>query len=223
MFDLLSGAFDGGRGLHRLPLSFAREWVGRRRRPLTSAEQAQGRRILTALGLTPLALARRTRPATFVDVVDVGGTFTELFELLRRWVDEDREPWPVIRRKLRFVGVTTQEKTSPNTYRWQQHKEWTAQLPARSVVNVSLDRLVWQYLADNQVKLSRSFSPDRWLVEATGPDRGEQTRQALAEAAALVAYGRSRTGRQALARAIVDEPTMSQSWLRTVVTSLNGG
>src|SRR6266567_812582 len=66
------------------------------------------------------------------------GRVEQLFELLGARIDEDRQPWPVIRRKVRFVGVTNRTKTSPNTYRWQQHAAWTRQLPSRAVVNVSL-------------------------------------------------------------------------------------
>jgi len=62
---------------------------------------------------------------------------------LRVWIDQECEPWNVIRRKLRFIGVTSRAKTSPNTFRWHQHAEWTRQLPARSVRNVSLDHRVW--------------------------------------------------------------------------------
>ena len=80
-------------------------------------------------------------------------------------------------------------------------RSWTRQLPARSVVNVSLDRWVWSYLGDHQVKLTRTFRPERWLAEAPAPGRDETTRQAIAEALAIVSYGRSRAGRQALARA----------------------
>jgi hypothetical protein len=212
-FDLLSGALadsPGGRSLHRLPFSFRRPAVlkGRHWRtpPLTPAEQAQARRILATIEITPYALARRNRPVAFVDVVDAGGTFTELFGLIRDWADKEREPWPVIRRKLRFIGVTMREKSSPKAYRWQQHAPWTRLLPARSVVNVSLDRRFWSYLGDQQTKLTRTYRPERWLAEAEGPDRGERTRQALAEASALVAYGRSRPGRQALARAATRRP-----------------
>jgi hypothetical protein len=227
MFDLLGGALadrTDRRQLLRLPFSFQRPDVGSRRqwrpRPLTSAERAQARRILATVDVTPHALARRDRPVTFVDVVYRGSTFTELFELIRAWIDEDRQPWPVIRRKIRFVGVTSRKKTSPNTYRWQQHATWTRQLPGRAVVNVSLDPWAWSYLGNDQVKLTRSFRPERWLAEAEGPDRDDRTRQALAEAAALVAYGRSRPGRQALARAIRREPALTQPWLRTLVTDL---
>jgi hypothetical protein len=228
MFDLLSGALAGTQGqrrICRLPLSFQRPGVGSsrrwRRRALTPAEQAQARRVLATIDLVPHSLARRDRPVTFVDVVHRGATFTELFELLRAWIDEDHQSWPVIRRKLRFVGVTSRTKTSPNAYRWQQHAAWTRRLPSRHVVNVSLDAWVWSYFGDHQVKLTRSYRPDRWLADADGPDRDERTRQALAEAAALVAYGRNRPGRQALARAVGREPALAQSWLRSLVTNLN--
>jgi hypothetical protein len=80
-----------------------------------------------------------------------------LFTLLRDWIAEDRAQWDVIRRKLRFVGVTVRHKTSPNTFRWQQHASWTRLLPARAVVNVSLEGSAWAYLADRQVKLTRSL------------------------------------------------------------------
>lgn len=88
-------------------------------------------------------------------------------------------------------------------------------------VNPYADPLVWSYFGDYQTKLTRSFRPEDWLADVPGPDRGEKTRQALAEAAALVLYGRSRTGRHALARAIGREPALAQPWLRTLVTELN--
>jgi hypothetical protein len=170
--------------------------------------------------VTPHDLARRRRPVTFVDVVDGGNIFNDLFDLLRdwidEWIDEQREPWPAIRRKVRFVGVTVRRATSPNTYRWQQKVSWTRQLPAHAAVNVSLDGTVWSYLGDYQTKLPRSLRPDRWPPEVDGPGRDERTGQALAEAAVLVAYGRSRSGRHALARAIGREPALRQSGLRTL-------
>jgi hypothetical protein len=106
---------------------------------------------------------------------------------------------------------------------WQQHAAWTRRLPSRAVVNVSLDAWAWSYFGDQQVKLRRSYRPERWLADADGPDRDKRGRHALAEAVALVAYGRSRPGRQALARAIGCEPALVQPWLRTLVTNLNSG
>lgn len=232
MFDLLSGALAeiaDDRRLHRLPVSFARPAVRSSRRwrdrPLTHAERQRGREFLAGVGVTPHGLAsiraRRARPVTFVDVVHEGGTFTDLFTLLRDWVDEERQPWRVIRRTVRFVGVTIRRETSPNTYRWQHDADWTRQLPARSVVNVSLGWPVWTYLGDRQAKLTRTFKPERWLAEAPAPDRDLDTRQAIAEAVAVVHYGRSAAGRRAIARATAGEPALAEAWLRTLVTALN--
>jgi hypothetical protein len=208
-------------------VSFARGAVpaGRRwrPRPFTAAETDRVRGFLADVGVTPHGLARRPRPVTFVDVVHGGGTFTDLFTLLRDWIDEERASWPVIRRKLRFVGVTIRRETGPNTWRWQQDVSWPRQLPARAVVNVSLDYRVWSYLGDHQVKLTRCCRPEHWLAGAPGPARDERTRQAVAEAVAIVAHGRSRAGRQAIARAVAGEPALAEAWLRTLVTALNSG
>jgi hypothetical protein len=173
---------------------------------LTTAERAQAHRVLAGLGLAPRSLARRGAPAVFTDVVSGGSTFGDLFAVLRAWSDEQHAQWDVIRRKLRFTGVTSRLKTSPNVFRWQQHAPWTTQLPSTSIVNVSLDRAAWSYLADHQAKLTRSFSPAQWLDEAPAPGRDDKTRQALAEAVSLVSYGRSPQGRTALARAMDGEP-----------------
>jgi hypothetical protein len=213
MFDLLSGALsetDWRDRLHRLPLSFA----GRSRITVPDLERA--RAFLASLGFSPHALARRHRPVTFVDIVFSGSTFTWLYRLLRPWIDRCHEPWPVIRSKLRFVGVTTRRKTSPNTFRWHQHAPWTRTLPASSVLNVSLDPWVWSYFGDSQTKLTRSFRPPYTLTD--GPLRGERISSALAEALAMVEYGRSTDGRSALVRAM---PPLREPWLRSLVVQLN--
>jgi hypothetical protein len=88
------------------------------------------------------------------------------------------------------------------------------------VQNVSLDWPVWTYLADRQVKLTRSYFPDRWLAEADGPDHGDATRQALAEAVALVACGRTAATRRHIARTIGAEPVLAEPWLRSLTTAL---
>jgi hypothetical protein len=229
MHDLLSGALaeiDWDASVGRAPLSFARKAVRRHggrwiTPPLTPAERALGRRVLAEVGVDPRSLARRTRPVTFVDVVHGGATFTELYRLLRAWIDEERAAWSVVRRKLRFVGVTSRMKTSPNAFRWQQHATWTSQLPGSAVVNVSLHPHVWSYFGDHQTKLTRSYRPDLWLADGDGPRHDEKTREALAEATAIVRYGRSPEGRRALARAMAGESALRESWLRTLIGELN--
>lgn len=145
----------------------------------------QFRRMLGHLGLSPYALAR---PITFVDVVYGGSTSTVLYDMLRAWIEQERQPWSVIRCNLRFAGVTSRTKTSPSTFHCHQYADWTRQLPARSVRNVSLDRYLWSYLADNQIKLNRSFRPRDRLTGIDGPDDGERARQAEPWLRALIAH-----------------------------------
>jgi hypothetical protein len=217
LFDLLSGALEGTEWaprLHRLPFSG--------RNQLSSGLVARSREILRSCGITPQSLARSHRPVALVDLVALGGTFGNLYRVLRDWVDDEREPWSVIRRKLHFVGVTSRVPTSPDAYRWQQDEDWPAQLPARAVINVSLDGHLWHYFGDAQVKLTRSFHPARWTADGPdGPQHDAATREALAEAVALVELGRTAEIRARLARTMATEPAYAESWLRTLVRQLN--
>ncbi|SDM54184.1 hypothetical protein SAMN04488074_12329 [Lentzea albidocapillata subsp. violacea] len=216
MFDLLGGALEGtSRVLHRLPVSFDRS------REIAHADVPRARELAAEIGITPAALARRDRPVTFVDVVWAGGTFGKLFGLLDDWIAEERETWPAIRRKLRFVGVTSRTATSPNVRRWQQDADWTRRLPAASVLNVSLDPQVWDYLGNDQIKLTWPYQLHRWREYLREAKRDEHTRMALAEAVRLVELGRTKEVRRMIARAMDGEPALTEPWLRTLRSQLN--
>lgn len=111
-------------------------------------------------------------------------------------------PGRVMRPKLRFIGITHREKTSPNAFRWQQHAEWTSRLPASSVLNVSLPAPVWGYFGNTQPKMTASFTSRRWADAAiASPRRDPVARKALAAAVAIVEHGdpaetRTRYGRR---------------------------
>jgi len=214
MFDLLSGALAQGGpppGLRRLPFGGLSTWT---------REPGQARQVLAGAGLSPFELARQRRPVAFADVVSSGGSFRDLFTLVRDWAADERAPGGVVRRKLRFIGVTWRRRASPATSRWQQEAAWPRLLPGDAVVNVSLEWAVWTYFADGQAKLSWSFRPGS-APGVSAPRHDEAARRALAEAVALVAYGRSREGRRAIARATAGEPAWAHPWLRSLVTHLN--
>lgn len=219
VFDLLSGALAGTswtNQLHRLPFSF---W--HHTRHLSQVEISRAREHLSVAGLKPQSLARGRRPVAFVDVVYRAGTFTHLYQLLRSWVDEERAGWDVVRRKLRFIGVTSREQTSPKTWRWQQHADWTGDLPAYGVSNVSIPWPVWDYLGNNQTKLTRSFHPRLWTNDAGDSQRHDvETRRALAEAVALVAHGRTTPVRDRLVGTMAAEPAFKHAWLRNLALQI---
>ncbi|WP_430784075.1 hypothetical protein [Actinoplanes sp. G11-F43] len=183
MYDLLTAMLPGDGRLRRLPYSrLFSVWT-------SPAEWRDGARaILAECGLTPYRLARAGEPVALVDVVSTAGTYRALFHLLREWVDEEREPWDVVRRKLRFIGIVSRGYTSPKTVRWQQQANWTARLPAGSIRNVSMDRVLYGYLADRQVKLTDSFGPGYTPPPVLRHD--DRTRRALAEAVAVVGLSR---------------------------------
>jgi hypothetical protein len=223
MYDLLSGALAHtawSTRLRLLPLSMFSSSADR----LSPDELTQIRVNLAADGLSPHDLARRTRPVVFVDFVHEGGTFEDIFTLLRTWTAEDGAQWDVIRLKLRFVGITRRKHTSPNTWRWQQQAEWPAQLPSSAIVNVSIDARLWSYFADQQEKATISFRPQRWLDETVlEPARDDTRRKGLALAVALFEHGRRKATREALAREIANEPTFSASWLRSLALEIRRG
>ncbi|MFG1807220.1 hypothetical protein [Streptomyces sp. NPDC049040] len=223
MYDLLSGALEGaawpGR-LLRLPLSARR--ATRYAEPL----RARFREHLAAVGLEPYALARRRRPLAVVDVVHSGSSFDTLHRELAAWIEESREPWAVIRRKLRYVGVTVRGRTSPNHPRWQQSEAsagWVRTLPAGHVVNVSLAWPAWSWYGNEQPKLHGTFPAARWFDEdAAEPWHHAQLPESLAESLALVAAGRTRTVREQLVRTLAAEPGFADREVRALAGALRG-
>ena len=217
LYDLLSGCLADTSWRGRLhPLPFSLRWMPE---PLTREQVMQMRVNLEHDGLAPHELQRRSRPATFVDLVYEGGTFEQLFSFLRTWIDEEGAQWDVVRTKLRFVGITQRKHTSPNTWRWQQHHEWTRQIPSGAIANVSLDRTVWSYLGDSQAKTTKSFRPSRWLDDSvTAPRHDDRARAALAEAVRLFELGQTR--RDDLVRLMAKEPAFAEPWLRSLALEL---
>jgi len=213
LFDLLSGALadtDWRSRLHPLPLSLFQA----NGRDLTAAELRQLRTNLAADGLAPADLVRG-RPTVFVDLVYQGSTFENLYAVLRRWIDDDRAQWAVIRRQLRFVGITARTKTSPNTWRWHQHADFAEELPAAAIRNVSIDGRLWSYFGDYQPKTAASFRRQAWSdPDVTDPRRDEKTRFALAQAVRLVERARTPEVRRQLADRLTREPAVNERWLR---------
>jgi hypothetical protein len=224
IFDLLSGALAEtawSERVRQLPFSL----FGLRGQALAPYEIAQARRYLESAGLAPRSIMRG-RPVALVDLVHHGSTFSNIYALLRPWVDQESgvaggAQWDVVRRRLRFVGITWRTKTSPKTWRWQQHVEWAAQLPSNAIVNVSLPGEVWSYLGNVQPKTAASFWTGRWADRSVAePRRTEETTAALAEAVALVEAGRSAGVRHQLARLLHDQPQIREPWLRSLAVEL---
>lgn len=220
VYDLLTGVLvdtPHHTRLHRLPLSL----YGLEGEDLTPDERAQLRVNLAATGISPRALAARERPVVFTDLVDSGSTFGNLHHHLRDWIDEERAAWNVIRHRVRYLGITFRRKAGPNTWRWQQHAEWTNDLPPGRVRNVSIGGILWSHLGNSQPKTEASFRRTRWSDPAvTRPRHDERARQGLADALSHHEHGRTRRVRSLVHRVLTAEPAFRDSWLRTLAHDL---
>jgi hypothetical protein len=107
------------------------------------------RPLFGELGLHPRVIERRTRPAALVDIVASGETLGGILQLLQDWCVDEHVPWRPVARRIRIVGLTSREKTSPKTKRWQQHADWVDVLRPASIKNVSIrPELCWWLAAD---------------------------------------------------------------------------
>jgi hypothetical protein len=164
IFDHLSGLLFDTSWFDRLGLlqfSMRRQDEGEINRRYPNAIMAM-REYLRHLQLDPPALITRARPVSFIDLVLTGDTFSRLISVLHSWSKDSSVEWNAVRRKLRLIGITERTKTSPKTWRWHQHAEWTTVLQRGSIKNVSIPRELWEYLGGCQFKVTRSFTPARW-------------------------------------------------------------
>ena len=223
IFDHLSGLLFNTSWVHRLELlHFSMRWTDEQFVLKEYPGAMAGlRSYLSHLKLGPKDIALRTRPVTFIDLVLTGATFGNFILLLRNWAKGGREDWGAIRRKIRLLGITERKKTSPKTWRWQQHAEWVHLLGSGAIRNVSIPRRLWQYLGDYQEKVTPSHPPSRWGDEQSCiPDRQQRHLQALRLAVRLFDFGRMRKRRAQFSSLLVRETAMKCTRFRGLVREL---
>lgn len=223
IFDHLSGLlldttwFDRLELLH-FSMRFREEAEIRKEHP--AAIQAM-RSYLHSLGLHPEGIATRRRPAAFIDLVLTGDTFGRLITFLRNWTEDIKYDWNGVRRRIRLVGITERTKSSPKTWRWQQHAPWLPLLGRGAVKNVSIPRDLWGYLGNYQDKVTRSYTPSRWGDPAlSSPSYNDPQLKALRLALELFESGRGRDRREQFASLLVKEPAMKHAWFRMLVQEM---
>jgi hypothetical protein len=171
--------------------------------------------------LDPNAIATRAKAVTFIDVVFSGSTFGDLVGYLKLWNKQHQGDWNSVQRRLRFVGLTQRKKTSPKTWRWQQHQDWLAWVPDTNVKNVSVPRWAWEWMGGGLPKLTPSHTVNRWtLLRGGGAPRNREQLVAVQLACRLYDLGRAREERLALAATIASLRDMRDPWLRTLVLKL---
>jgi hypothetical protein len=220
LFDFLSGALATTSWSNRLELlPMSTRWEAWPKRPDRVAFRAN----LAAAGLAPQTLERHPRRVALVDLADTGATLGDVVALVREWAEDGASRWRAVAPRLRIVGVTWQEKSSPHTWRWSQHSDWAGWLAPGAVKNVSIPGTLLQFLTTDAPKIAAAFTPDRWRdPSAALPLRDEQARRGLALALRLYDLGASGRGRAQLAAGLARQPAMRSAWLRSLVLELRG-
>jgi hypothetical protein len=219
LFDLTSGVLTGTTWQDRLNLLNISLYGGSEAPDRRAVEALKP--FLQELGLHPRTVERRSRPITFVDVVDTGSTFGALVELLHDWCGDEGAPWRPVRQRIRFVGLTWREKTSPETYRWHQHADWVARFRPASIKNVSMPGELGNFLASWIPKATAAHPPDRWGDPTIRqPDHGDQARRGLEFARHLFELGLRADIRLRFARELHRQPAVKESWLRSLALEI---
>lgn len=176
---------------------------------------------LDDMDLAPHTIAAHERGVALVDLVASGSTLGELVELMLNAAREAGVDPAAVRRRLRIVGITGRTHTSPKTWRWHQHAEWTKAFRPSAIKNVSVEWRLWGFLGNNEEKVSARNPPWRWHEQPEVTRKGTQLR-ALRLARRVFDAGCSSEHRERFAARLAEAPEMKERWLRALVTELRG-
>jgi hypothetical protein len=171
--------------------------------------------------LEPAQIASAEYPIAFIDLVASGSTFRALVEHLSLWAEDEGVDVAAVRRRIRIVGITWRKKTSPNTFRWQQHAEWLQEFPRIRVKNVSAPGTLWNYLGNLQAKVSLSHPAWRWVDPTyASPPHHEGNIAALRLALYLYTLGSEKSERLTFSSELAGKIAMRETWCRSLVNQL---
>ena len=171
--------------------------------------------------LSPQDIINSPLSTCFIDLVSSGSTLGNLSEALLYLGKKQKLDVSALKRKLRYVGITWQTKTSPNTWRWQQNVDWVADYKPSVIKNVSIRGRLWNYLGNNQQKVSPSNPPRRWGdEELQNPPHKTNHIESLRLALYLFRLGNSRKCQLEFAKQLSTETGMKYSWFRSLVNEI---
>ena len=222
-YDFLSGVFHRKHASPRIQLlPFSVGSADNFESTIKSAKKRrQLERSLAVVGLAPRDIVARRNPTVLVDIVSTGQTLGCLVKFLHQWSAEQRLEWRQMRQKLRIVGMTERTKTSPKTWRWQQHAGWTELLARNAIKNVSIPYSLFHYIGAGQPKLQLSFSPTSWDDPSLRqPRRGDDIKMAVRLARALHVAGKREQNRLTLVRLMSDQPAVRSAWFRRLMREI---
>lgn len=167
------------------------------------------------LEIAPHQLVSTSQGICFTDLVLSGGTFEQLFFFLKTWTDEEGLDFTSVIRKFGYVGITRRQKNSPNTWRWHQQLSWVQEHHGIYIKNVSVPESLWNYLGNDQEKVTKGNVPEDWGRDVILlPSREESNLKALRQAFDIYNLGINQKQQTAAQLAMCSE--FKESWLRAL-------
>ena len=223
--DYLKGVLHGTSWAHRissLNISLRAVSVAALKRDFPD-KLAVAKAHFRELRLDPETLIHRERPVALVDLVCYGWTFESLSDFLLSWAEEEQIDVPALRRKLRFLGITSRSTPRPKCKNSVDKASWLRPFPKDAVRLSPIDWPLWNTWGNEQQKTVVSNPPGCWgRRDLQRPPHRKENLEALRLAVELYRQGRARTERLALARALSAQPEMQHGWLRGLVGELRG-
>jgi hypothetical protein len=179
------------------------------------------RRLLRACGLAPAGLVAASRRQVLADVVLEGSTMEHLVMGLARWARHEGVDVRQMVRRLKIVGVLRREKTSPNTWRWNQHAEWITELGGPAVENIAVPRTYWRYVGDDQEKVGVFHPRERWNSQLSEEEsRAPGRLAALGQAVRIYDLASTAEERHRLTAVLSRHQRMREPWVRALVATI---
>lgn len=223
-FDYLSGSFHAlseAPNLHLL--QFSMRWPGKGGVKAIDPHTLEGlSEYFHHEGVHPEQIAKGSAPLAMVDFIAYGGTMKTLCEILHRMALEAGTDWNAVQRRLMIIGLLPEGKTSPKTWRWQQHQDWLTLIPDTIIRNVSVHAGFILDLANRQDKVTPSFTQNRWgetgFAHRHTPN--EDQRRALSLALDLFERASTKNERHLLSQNISGHARMKHASVRKLVKIL---
>jgi len=169
-----------------------------------------------ALKISPKQLIKDKHGICFVDLVCEGFTFDRLFEFIERWCNEENIDKKSVWKKIKFIGITSRVKNSPNTYRWYQHTAWIDYKYKIQSQSISISYRMWNYMGNVQYKVTTTNKPNLWTSDKILlPARDSEQLKALRLAYTI--YNRGLNERKEL---FVLSKSPKEKWLKDLLLSI---
>lgn len=171
------------------------------------------------LNLSPKQLISSETGICFVDLVYEGSTFERLFEFYDRWCIEEKADSASVWKKLRFLGITSRTKNSPNTWRWYQQADWISNHRDLTAQSISIDQYFWSHMGDYQPKTINPNPPEGWSDESIlSPPRSEKRLEALRIAYEIYKFGLN--DKENFSKELAKLQEYKEPWLRKLALEI---